>query len=444
MSSSSLFAATRRRIADRSARIGIVGLGSVGLPLARALVDAGFHVLGFDTDAEKLARLARGEVLLRHLGPQFTRQLLDSGRFVATGDLERESELDVALISVPTPLAAGNQPDLAHVRAAAEALARHLRPGALVVLESTTYPGTTRGVLGEIFARAGRRVGEDLFLAYSPERENPAPDALPTRAIDKLVGGTCEASGVLAFELYSAAIERVHRVERAEVAEAAKLFENVFRAVNIALVNELKVTLAAVGVDVWDVLAAAQTKPFGFMRFDPGPGMGGHCIPIDPWYLAWLAREHGARAEFVELAGDINRRMPAWVVERTESALLERGRELAGARVLVLGLAFKPDVDIVTESPSLRLIEILRERGATVEWSDPHVERAPAAAGKALQGSRSLALDARTLASFDVVLVATNHAAFDWELVAEHARLVVDTRNALGARLLGTARYVRA
>lgn len=444
------FQATRRKIADRSARVGIVGLGSVGLPLARALVDAGFHVLGFDTDAEKLARLARGEVLLRHLGPQFTRALLESGRFVATGDFERQSELDVALISVPTPLADGNEPDLAHVRAAGEMLARHLRPGALVVLESTTYPGTTRGVLGEIFARAGRRVGEDLFLAYSPERENPSPDALATRAIDKLVGGTCEASATLAVELYSAAIERVHRVKSAEVAEAAKLFENVFRAVNIALVNELKVALDAMGgwngrpLDVWDVIDAAATKPFGFMRFTPGPGMGGHCIPVDPWYLAWIARQHGARAEFVELAGEINRRMPAWVVERTQRALLERGRELAGARVLVLGLAFKPDVDIVTESPSLRLIEILRERGANVEWSDPHVERAPPAAGESLSGSRSLALDARTLASFDVVLVATNHAAFDWDLVAEHAPLVVDTRNALGSRMLGRASYVRA
>lgn len=437
------FELLRSRIADRSARVGVVGLGSVGLPLARALVDAGFAVTGFDTDPRRRAALERGETPLSHLGASFVRELQGSGRFTVASDLERQAELDVALLCVPTPLAERNQPDLSHVRAAGESLARHLRPGALVVLESTTYPGTTREVLGGIFTRAGMRPGEDVFLAYSPERENPGPNAPRTRAIDKLVGGTCASSTTLACELYSAAIERVHRVERAEIAEAAKLFENVFRAVNIALVNELKVTLDGAGIDVWDVLDAAQTKPFGFLRFDPGPGMGGHCIPIDPWYLAWLAREHGKRAEFVELAGEINRKMPEWVVGRVESALRERGGELRGARVLVLGLAFKPDVDIVTESPALKLVALLRERGAEVAWSDPHVGTAPEAAG-ALAGERSHALDAATLERFDAVLVATNHAAFDWELVAEHAQLVVDTRDALGKRLRGSRKYVRA
>lgn len=432
------------RIRARRARVGVVGLGSVGLPLSRAFVDAGFDVLGFERDGAKLARLARGEDVLLHLGAGFTRRLLDSGRFTPTGDFERESELDVALISVPTPLSPTNEPDLADVRAAAETLARHLRPGALVVLESTTYPGTTRGVLGACFAARGLELGRDVFLAYSPERENPGPDAPPTRAIDKLVGGTCPASVELAHALYAQAIERVHRVASAEVAEAAKLFENVFRAVNIALVNELKVALEPMGLDVWDVIDAAGTKPFGFMRFTPGPGMGGHCIPIDPWYLAWIARQHGARTEFVELAGEVNRRIPRWVVDRLERALAERGVKLSGARVLVLGLAFKPDVDIVTESPSLRLIEALVERGARTEWSDPHVAVAPASAGTTVAGTRSVALDAETLARFDAVLVSTDHAAFDWELVARHARLVVDTRDALGDRLAGAAKYVRA
>ncbi|MBK7876392.1 MAG: nucleotide sugar dehydrogenase [Planctomycetes bacterium] len=432
------------RIRARRARVGIVGLGSVGLPLARAFVQAGFDVLGFERDPEKLARLARGEDVLLHLGAGFTRALLDTGRFTPTGDFERERELDVALISVPTPLSPANEPDLSDVRAAADTLARNVRRGTLVVLESTTYPGTTRGVLGAAFAARGLEPGRDVFLAYSPERENPGPDGPPTRAIDKLVGGTCAASVELAHALYAQAIERVHRVASAEVAESAKLFENVFRAVNIALVNELKVALEPMGIDVWDVIAAADTKPFGFLKFTPGPGMGGHCIPIDPWYLAWIARQHGTRTEFVELAGEVNRKIPRWVVERLERALLERGVALAGARVLVLGLAFKPDVDIVTESPSLRLLEVLRERGAETAWSDPHVAVAPACAGPELAGTRSVELDPRTLARFDAVLVSTHHAAFDWETIATHARLVVDTRNALGTRLAGAAKYVRA
>ncbi|MBI5363205.1 MAG: nucleotide sugar dehydrogenase [Planctomycetes bacterium] len=432
------------RIRTRTARVGVVGLGSVGLPLARAFAEAGFEVLGFERDAAKLARIQRGEDVLLHLGLGFTRKLLDGGRFTPTGDFEREAELDVALISGPSPLGPANDPDLADVAAAAEMLARQLRPGALVVLESTTYPGTTRGVIGPILERAGRGLGVDVFLAYSPERENPGPDGPPTRSIDKLVGGTCAASGELAHALYAQAIERVHRVERAEVAEAAKLFENVFRAVNIALVNELKVVLEPMGLDAWDVIDAAATKPFGFMRFTPGPGMGGHCIPIDPWYLAWVARRHGARAEFVELAGEVNRRIPRWVVDRCESALRARGRELRGARVLVLGLAFKPDVDIVTESPSLRLLAELHARGAVTAWSDPHVAVAPPCAGAELANTRSVPLDAATLANFDLVLVSTDHTAFDWDLVARHARLVVDTRNALGTRMAGSTNYVRA
>jgi len=433
-----------QRIADRSARIGIVGLGSVGLPLARAFVEAGFQVLGFERDVAKRAALERGEDVLRHLGAGFVRELCGSGRFTLAADVERQAELDVALICVATPLGPGHAPDLSDVRAAGEELARLLPRGALVVLESTTYPGTTRGELGALFARAGRAPGSDVFLAYSPERENPGPDAPRTRDIDKLVGGTCEDSGALAAALYATAIARVHRVASAEVAEAAKLFENVFRAVNIALVNELKVELERMGLDVWQVLDAAATKPFGFMRFTPGPGMGGHCIPVDPWYLAWIARQHGGRAEFVELAGEINRRMPHWVVERLQQALEARGRPLAGARVLVLGLAFKPEVDIVTESPSIQLISILRERGAEACWSDPHVACAPPAAGAGLAGSRSVELTAAEIARHDAVLVATHHAAFDWESIARHARLVVDTRHALAERMAGDARYVRA
>jgi len=432
------------KIQDRTAVVGIVGLGYVGLPLAAAFDRAGFRVLGFDTDPAKITSLAEGRNYLRHLGQDLTRALRDGGRFEATGAFERLGEADCILICVPTPLGEHKEPDLSFVERSAEQIARTLRPGQLVVLESTTYPGTTRDIVGPILARTGLVLGEDVHLAYSPEREDPGREDFGTSTIPKLVGGICEASGALAHRLYAAAIQEVHLVRSAEVAEGAKLLENIFRSVNIALVNELKVILDAMDIDVWDVIDAAATKPFGFMRFTPGPGLGGHCIPIDPFYLTWVARRSGHATKFIELAGEINTEMPQYVVQKTMLALNAHGKALSGSRVLVLGLAYKPNVDDVRESPAITLIERFAELGAHVDYSDPHVERPPAMRQHDLTHLRSVEPTPAALEGYDVVVVATDHAALPWDLVAEHARLVVDTRNALATRMGGDPRYVKA
>ena len=417
-------------IASRRARVGVIGLGAVGLPLAEAFVEAGFRVHGHETDRARVDEIARGRNPLGHLRPGMVRELAATGRFEASSDEARLVELDVALVCVPTPLDLRREPDLGAVREAARVLALNLRPGALVVLESTTWPGTTRQVVGGIFRAHGRRPGEDVLLAYSPEREDPGREGARTATIPKLVGGTCARSQLAAEELYRAAVREVHAVSSAEVAEAAKLFENVFRAVNIALVNELKLVLERAGIDVWETLEAAGTKPFGFQRFAPGPGTGGQCIPVDPQYYAWMARELGLRAGLVEQADALNRAMPAHVVERTRAALAARGRALAGARVLLLGVAYKKDVDIVSESPALEILRLLTEAGAQVAYCDPHVPQLPASAG----GLRSAALDAAQLARSDAVVLVTDHSRFDYRLLSEHAALLVDTRHALAQR----------
>ncbi len=427
-------------IVERRARIGVIGLGAVGLPLARAFVEAGFRVQGHDRDAERVAQLERGENPLHHLPSGMVRTLAASGRFEACGERARLAELDVALVCVPTPLDERREPDLACVREAARALARGMRRGTLVVLESTTWPGTTRSLLGGVFREEGWVPGEDVFLAYSPEREDPGRATASTATIPKLVGGTCERSQLLAEALYRAAIREVHAVSSAEVAEAAKLFENVFRAVNIGLVNEFKLVLERLGLDVWETLDAAGTKPFGFLRFTPGPGTGGQCIPVDPQYYSWIARQVGARARLVDVADEINRSMPAHVIERTRVALRARGGELVGARVLLLGVAYKPDVDIVAESPALEVLRQFDAAGAQVHYADPHVPRMEL--DGVLHAAR--ALDARELADAAAVVLLTDHAAFDYALVARHARLVVDTRHALASRGLAHANVVGA
>jgi len=430
----------RGLIASREARVGILGLGTVGLPLAEAFVEAGFRVHGYEIDVERVAALARGENPLGHLQHGMVERLLASGRFEASSDAARLAELDVALVCVPTPLDARGEPDLGHVREASRALARALRPGALVVLESTTWPGTTRQVVGEIFREHGRSPGEDVLLAYSPEREDPGRASARTATIAKLVGGTCPRSQRCAEELYRAAVREVHAVSSAEVAEAAKLFENVFRAVNIALVNECKLVLERAGIDVWETLAAAGTKPFGFQRFAPGPGTGGPCIPVDPQYYAWIARQLGGSSRLVEEALAINRAMPAHVVERTRAALADRGRALSGARVLVLGVAYKKDVDITSESPALEILKLFAEAGAEAFYSDPHVPELLVGG----ETRRSLELDPAQLARSDAVVLVTDHARFDYRLIARHARLVVDTRHAFAERGLRSSKVLDA
>ena len=484
------------KLASRTARIAILGQGYVGLPLAARLVEAGFRVDGIEPDAERAAAIAAGEPRLGPAAPALAARLaapLAAGDYQIHTDPAELARADVALVCVPTPLGPDRRPDLTAVRAAGEALGRHLAPGTLAVLESTTYPGTTRGAFRDALidgrrqsveakpqtacapsmdaeateALAGASTGtsaggpnaadesrtapltaapdaSDLFVAYSPEREDPGRAEAEQAAAPKLVGGLTADAEELAAALYESAFAHVHRTEGAEVAEAAKLFENVFRAVNIALVNEAKTVLEAMGIDVWKVLDAAATKPFGFMPFQPGPGLGGHCIPIDPFYFAWAAEEAGVPARFVELAGEVNRAMPSYVTERLEQALTARASEtgLRGAHVLVLGLAYKPGVADVRESPALDLIDRLLLAGAHVECADPYVDRTTTPGGAELE---SIPLTADRIAAADAVLVVTDHEAFDWQLVVRHCRLVVDTRGILRpfAKVLG-ARLVRA
>lgn len=428
------------KIERGEAVIGVVGLGYVGLPLAAAFHDAGgavARVIGFDNDPKKIETLARGGTYLKHLGDDLTKRLAASGRFEATGDFARLRECDAVMVCVPTPLHERNEPDLSYVLRTAEAIGRSLHSGQMIVLESTTYPGTTRDAFAPAIARAathapGLRIGEDWFVAFSPERENPGDTSRATRTIPKLVGGLDDRSAELAAALYRRAICEVIVVRTAEVAEAAKLLENIFRAVNIALVNEMKMSLGAMGIDIWEVVRAASTKPFGFMPFYPGPGMGGHCIPVDPFYLSWKARQVGQPARFIELAGEVNVRMPRYVVERTIAALATRGVAVGAARVLVLGLAYKPDIDDVRESPSFEIIALLREAGARVDYSDPHVPATWAGRRHDL-GMTSVELTEESLGSYDAAIVATNHRAFDYALIARHARLVIDTRDAMRA-----------
>jgi UDP-N-acetyl-D-glucosamine dehydrogenase len=421
------------RIRTGRARFGVVGLGYVGLPLALAACRSGLEVLGFDIDAPKVEGLNAGRSPLAHIGDRAVAQARASGRFAATADFGRLGEVDAIAICVPTPLGAHREPDLSYVEATARAIATRLRAGQLVVLESTTWPGTTREVVRPILETSGLRSGSDFFLAYSPEREDPGNRDFTTQRIPKLVGGDGDAARDLALALYRRFVETVVAVESCEVAEAAKLTENIFRAVNIALVNELKLVFTAMGIDVHRVIDAAATKPFGFMPFRPGPGLGGHCIPIDPFYLTWKAHEVGVHTRFIELAGEINTGMPRWVVERLAEAIDRRfGKGLTRSRVLLLGVAYKKNVDDVRESPAFAIWELLEARGAAVDFHDPHVAVIPPTREHArLAGRRSLPLDDGTLEGFDAALVVTDHDAIDWARVAACSRLVVDTRDRL-------------
>lgn len=420
--------------------VGVMALGYVGLPLIRTFFDAGFRVLGFDVDPRKIEQLNRGENYLKHLGEDFVAEMAGSDRFAATTDMSRLGEADAVLVCVPTPLGQHLEPDLSYVEQTAHAIAGSLRDGQLVVLESTTYPGTTRKLMQPPLAATGKA----FHLAYSPEREDPGRKDHSTQTIPKLVGGVTPEAGELATLLYRTAIKEVIPVSSAEVAEAAKILENVYRAVNIALVNELKVILTAMGVDVWEVIDAAATKPFGFQAFYPGPGLGGHCIPIDPFYLTWAAREHGQTTRFIELAGQVNHEMPGYVVQRCMLALNTAGKAVSNAKVLVLGLAYKPDIDDVRESPSFELIEQLRKLGADVDYHDPHVPATHAMRHYPdLPPMRSVELTEAALGGYDLVVVATHHSAYDWPWIAEHAELVVDTRGALRG-VSGRATVVQA
>jgi UDP-N-acetyl-D-glucosamine dehydrogenase len=433
-------------IQSRRAHVGVIGLGYVGLPLGVTVARAGFRVTGFDTDPSKITSIAAGESYIDAVSPESLVAETGAGRFSATGDFAALGGCDVIVICVPTPLTRHREPDLSFVTRTCDCIAATLRPGQLVVLESTTYPGTTDGPVRAILERGGLRSGEDFFLGFSPEREDPGNRAFDTATIPKVIAGDGPAAGRLVQAFYGAVVRSTVPVSSTATAEAVKLTENIFRAVNIALVNELKVIYGAMGVDVWEVIEAAKTKPFGFMPFYPGPGLGGHCIPIDPFYLAWKAREYDLSARFIELAGEINSAMPQHVVTCLAEALdRHSGRALSRSRILVIGLAYKKNVPDIRESPSLKLIELIAERGAEADYHDPLVAEIPKTrAYAALQGRRSVALTERVVASYDAVLISTDHDGIDYAALARWSPLLVDTRNVFARSGVVAAHIVKA
>lgn len=415
-----------------TAIVGVIGLGYVGVPLALVACAAGFSVVGFDIDDEKVARLKRGESYIKHIKHDEIRRRVEARQFRATSDFSELADVDAILICVPTPLSRQREPDLRFIEHTAEAISAHLRANHLVVLESTTYPGTTVDFVRPILEKTGLACGKDFYLAFSPEREDPGNPDFETHGIPKVIGGTDPHSTEIANALYGKLFKRIVPVSSTQTAEAVKLTENIFRAVNIALVNELKVIYDAMGIDVWEVIEAAKTKPFGFMAFYPGPGLGGHCIPIDPFYLTWKAREYEIATQFIELAGNINTSMPRWVLERLASALDRRSqRGLNGAHILVLGLAYKKNVDDMRESPALKLIELLEGRGAKTDYYDPYIPVVPVTREHAdLAGRKSIVWSPEQIARYDAVLIATDHDDLDYGELVRHAKMVVDTRNA--------------
>ncbi len=417
------------RIRTKEASVGVIGLGYVGLPLAIAFHEAGFYVRGFDTDPKKISLLSRGKSYLRHIPSEKIKAMNLTGRFDPTYDFTGLKDTDCISICVPTPLSKYREPDLSYVVNTVETVRRYLRRGHLVVLESTTYPGTTGEEIRPVLERGGLKAGKDFFLAYSPEREDPNNARYSTASIPKVVGGHTESCLKAADELYKAVVEKTVTVSSARVAEASKLLENIYRSVNIALVNELKVCFDRMDIDIWEVIEAAKTKPFGFQPFYPGPGLGGHCIPIDPFYLTWKAREFDFHTRFIELAGEINTSMPYYVVSKVVEALNSKRRGLRSARVLVLGLAYKKDVDDTRESPSLKLITLLREKGADVDYNDPYVSKTKKTREYALRMA-SVPLTARNLRKYDCVLISTDHSVYDYRFIVKNSRLIVDTRNA--------------
>ncbi len=432
-----------KAVKNRTARVGIMGLGYVGLPLIRTYCAAGFDCLGFDVDPAKIRSLNAGKSYIKHIPSALIKQMVATGRFKSSGDPERLRECDALIICVPTPLTKNREPDMTYVESTAHLVADHLRRGQLVTLESTTYPGTTRELVRPILESTGLKAEQDFFLAYSPEREDPGRKDHSTATIPKLVGGVGPKSSRIAVALYRAAIEQVVPVSSCEVAEAAKILENVYRSVNIAMINELKMLFDRMGVDVWEVIRAAATKPFGFQPFYPGPGLGGHCIPIDPFYLTWKARQYDMTTRFIELAGEINTSMPHYVISRLAEALNSKKKPINGSKVLVLGLAYKKDVDDIRESPSIELIEMLRKRGAKVDYNDPLITRTPKQREHNL-GMTSKKLTAIMLKSYDCVLIATDHTAYDYAWIVRHARLIVDTRNATEGVTTGRNKIVKA
>jgi UDP-N-acetyl-D-glucosamine dehydrogenase len=434
------------KIASRTANVAIVGLGYVGLPLACLFAERGYHVIGIDLDARKVEALNAGRSYIEHIADERIAALRAKSSLAASTEMGRLQDADVIIICVPTPLTKHRDPDLRFVENTGRALADHLREGQIVILESSTYPGTTRDLLKPLLESNGLRSGRDFYLAYSPEREDPGNALYGTSQIPKIVSGDCAAAAEIATVLYGQVVASTVPVSTLETAELVKLAENIFRAVNIALANELKTICMAMGVDVWEVIDAAATKPFGYMPFYPGPGLGGHCIPVDPFYLTWKAREFGINTKFIELAGEINASMPAFVVSQLARELSDkRHKALRGARVLLLGIAYKKNVDDLRESPALEIVRLLTARGAVVSYHDPHIPVVRETRDyPSLTGLRSINLAPDVIRAADVVLIATDHDDVDYAMVAENAELVIDTRNAMQKAGAPLAKVVKA
>ena len=446
MPSSSAAIGLSAALQARTAKAGVIGLGYVGLPLAISIARAGFEVVGFDIDPSKISAVETGQSYIEAVPNDILQAETSAGRFRATCDFAQLSQCDVIAICVPTPLTRHRDPDLSFVERTCRKIAETLRPGQLVVLESTTWPGTTEEVMKPILEATGLTSGTDFFLGFSPEREDPGNRDFSTSTIPKVVAGDGPDASALMEAFYGAVVKTVVPVSTTATAEAVKLTENIFRAVNIALVNELKLVYDAMGIDVWEVIDAAKTKPFGYMPFYPGPGLGGHCIPIDPFYLTWKSREFDRPTRFIELAGEINTAMPHYVVDKVAEALdRHAGKALSRSRVLVIGLAYKKNVPDIRESPSLRLMELLVERGADVAYHDPYIPEVPRTREYAdLMGRRSVALNEATVRGFDIILISTDHDDVDYSGIAAWAPLIVDTRNVFARRKIAADNVFKA
>ena len=432
-----------QRIQSRKARIGVVGLGYVGLPLVLRFGEEHFSVIGFDVDPEKLRKLNAGESYIHHIPSTKLQTLVKEKRFEATADFLRLAEADCIIICVPTPLTAQKDPDLQYIEKTSDAVAVTLRKGQLISLESTTYPGTTEEILLQKFRKSGLEAGKDYFLVFSPEREDPGNPKFSTRTIPKVVGGITESCLEAGTALYSQVIDRIIPVSSTKAAELVKLLENIYRAVNIALVNELKLLSHRMGIDIWEVINAASTKPFGYTPFYPGPGLGGHCIPIDPFYLSWKAKEYDFSTRFIQLAGEINTSMPHYVVDRIGAALNDHSKAIRGAKILILGVAYKKDVDDVRESPAMEIMEILQHKGAALSYSDPYIPRLHKMREYDFSNMSSVELTENVLKTHDVAVITTDHSRFNYQWIVDHAPLVMDTRNATQGLTRGREKIIK-
>ncbi|NNN06545.1 MAG: nucleotide sugar dehydrogenase [Elusimicrobia bacterium] len=439
-----IFEALLRNILTRDARVAVMGLGYVGLPLVRLFASKGFRVIGCDVDQSKIDALNRGRSYIKSVPSAAVAKFVADKQLLATSEFRHLASADAIFVCVPTPLTMDGKPDVSSIRQTAKAIGNTLRKGQLIVLESTSYPGTTREIMKPELERRGLKCGVDFFLAFSPEREDPGNKSFTMEQIPKIVGGIDALSRRAAAALYGEAVTRVVEVSSCEAAEAAKLLENIYRCVNIALVNELKMCFDRMGIDVWEVIGAASTKPFGFQAFFPGPGLGGHCIPIDPFYLSWKAREFQFNTRFIDLAGELNIQMPYYVMSKLEEALRGQGKKLEGARILMLGLAYKKDIDDPRESPAFKLLELLGQKGADVVYNDPNIPKFPTMRHYEHMKVKSVPLTQEVLSGVDAALVVTDHSDFDYETIAKHAPLIVDTRNACGGLSQWRDKIVRA